>query len=97
MKVTLHPAAERDLEKAAEFYEREGSAALAARFVLEFRAATRLLLQHPEMGSRRLGGRRGLSMNVFPFTVIYRVSPDDIKILVVKHDRKRPSYGSSRA
>ncbi|WP_396271124.1 type II toxin-antitoxin system RelE/ParE family toxin [Ideonella sp.] len=97
MKVTLHPAAERDLEEAAEFYEREGSAALAARFVLEFRAVSKLILQHPEIGSLRFGGRRGLSMSVFPFTVIYRVSSDDIKILVVKHDRKRPSYGSSRA
>ena len=32
MKLTLHPGAENDVEEAAEFYEREGSAALAARF-----------------------------------------------------------------
>lgn len=96
MRVTLHPAAERDIEEAAEFYEREGSAALAARFVLEFKAVSTLLLQHPEIGSPRSAERRGLSMNVFPYTVIYRVVADEIKILVVKHDRKRPSYGASR-
>jgi len=28
--------------------------------------------------------------------VIYRVTTAEIKILVVKHDRKRPSYGASR-
>lgn len=96
MRVTLHPAAERDIEQAAEFYEREGSAALAARFVLEFRADSTLLQQHPEMGSPRAAERRGLSMNVFPYTVIYRSTSDEIKVLVVKHDRKRPSYGASR-
>ena len=37
MRVALHPAAEHDLVEAAAFYEREGSAALAARFVAEFK------------------------------------------------------------
>ncbi len=37
MKVTLHPGAEKDIEEAAAFYEREGSAVLAARFVAEFK------------------------------------------------------------
>ena len=96
MRVIIHPAAERDIEDAAEFYEREGSAALAARFVFEFKAVTALLVQQPAIGSPRSAGRRGLCMNVFPYTVIYRVTTDEIKILVVKHDRKRPSYGASR-
>ena len=37
MKVTLHPDANRDIEEAAAFYEREGSAILAARFMAEFK------------------------------------------------------------
>lgn len=97
MRVTLHPAAERDIEEAAAFYEREGSAALAARFIFEFKTVSTLLLRHPEIGSPRPAGRRGLSMNVFPYTVIYRVIDDEIKVLIVKHDRKRPSHGASRA
>jgi len=31
-------------------------------------------------------------MNVFPYTVIYRVIDDEIKVLLVKHDRKRPNH-----
>jgi len=96
MRVILHPGAERDVEEAAEFYEREGSAAVAARFILEFKAVSTLLLQHPEIGSPRAEGRRGLSMKVFPYTVIYRVTNYEIKVLVVKHDRKHPRYGASR-
>jgi plasmid stabilization system protein ParE len=96
MRVTIHPAAERDIEEAAEFYEREGSAALAARFIVEFKAVAALLVQQPAIGSPRSAGRRGLCMNVFPYTVIYGVTNDEIRVLVVKHDRKRPSYGASR-
>ena len=91
MKVTLHPAAERDIEEAAVFYEQQGSVALAARFVAEFKKVAALLAEHPEIGAPRAAGRRGLCMNVFPYTVIYRATADEIKVLVVKHDRKRPA------
>ena len=96
MKVTLHPGAEKDVEEAATFYEREGSAALAARFIAEFKRLSMLLIEHPGIGSPRSKGRRGFSMSVFPYTVIYHASSDDIKILVVKHDSKRPGYGRAR-
>jgi plasmid stabilization system protein ParE len=72
MRVSLHPAAERDLFEAAAFYEREGSPALAVRFVSEFKRLAALIEQHPEIGSPRKGGRRGFSMSIFPYTVIYR-------------------------
>jgi toxin ParE1/3/4 len=96
MKVTLHPAAEQDIQEAAAFYEREGSPMVAARFVAEFKRLATLLLEHPEIGSPRSNGRRGFSMSVFPYTVIYRANADEIKIFVVKHDSKRPGFGGKR-
>lgn len=97
MKLTLHPAAERDITDAAAFYEREGSPRLAARFIAEFKRLAELLLEHPEIGTPRSNQRRGFAMSVFPYTIIYRVSGDEIKILVVKHDSKRPGFGGRRA
>src|SRR5690606_1918089 len=96
MKVVLHPAAEQDIEEAATFYEREGSPLLAARFVAEFKRLATLLAEHPEIGSPRSHGRRGFPLNVFPYTVVYRAGGDEIMILVVKHDRRRPGYGGQR-
>lgn len=96
MKVSLHPAAAADVEAAAEFYEREGSPALAARFVAEFGRVSKLLLAHPGMGAPRPGGRRGFGMSVFPYTLIYRQTDHGIRVLVVKHDRRQPGYGGSR-
>ena len=47
MKVTLHPGAEKDVQEAAAFYEREASAVLAARFIAEFKRVSMLLIEHP--------------------------------------------------
>jgi plasmid stabilization system protein ParE len=96
MRLTLQPQAEQDLAEAAAFYEREGSPTVAARFLKEFRRVSTLLQGFPDLGSPRNAGRRGITMNVFPYTVIYRHLPEEIRILVVKHDRRRPGYGARR-
>lgn len=96
MKLTLHPDAEKDLIEAAGFYEKEGSPALAGRFVAEFKRLAALLATHPAIGVPRSRGRRGFSMRSFPYTVIYRAEPHALRILVVKHDSRRPGYGGSR-
>jgi plasmid stabilization system protein ParE len=96
MKVELHPAAERDLEEAAAFYAREGSPALAARFLAEFERIATLLLANPGLGTPRARKRFGFPIADFPYTLIYRERPEGIRVLVVKHDRRRPGYGASR-
>lgn len=97
MRIALHPEAERDLLEAAGFYEREGSPALAARFIAEFKRMAVLLAEQPEIGSPRSRGRRGLAMSVFPYTLVYKIFGDEIRILVVKHDSRRPHYGGRRS
>ena len=96
MKVTLHPAAERDVSDAAEFYQREASAALAARFVAEFKRVLSILANSPGLGRPIARGRRAFSLRVFPFAVIYRAGEKDIRILVVRHHRRHPNYGGVR-
>lgn len=32
-------------------------------------------------------------MTIFPYTVIYKVVGDELRILVLKHDSRRPGYG----
>lgn len=96
MKVVLHPDAEQDLQDAAAFYEREGSPALAAKFVAEFKLLTTLLIAHPDIGKPRANDRLGFPMKLFPYTVIYRANPNEIRILVIKHDSRRPGYGAKR-
>jgi plasmid stabilization system protein ParE len=96
MRITIHPEAEQDLYKAAEFYEQETSPLIARRFIGEFKRLVSLLQEHPQIGLPRSNGRRGFSMKIFPYTVIYRATAQEIIILVVKHDRRRPGHGGKR-
>lgn len=96
MRISLHPGAETDLAEAAAYYEKTGTPALAAKFVAEFKRASQLLLEFPNIGSPRSRGRRSFSMTLFPYTIIYRPNQDEILLLVVKHDSRRPGYGGSR-
>ena len=96
MKITLLPAAEVDVAEAAAFYEQTGSAVVAAKFVAEFKRVAHVLLEFPGIGSPKTRGRRGFSLSLFPYTIIYRQTNDGITILVVKHDRRRPKYGAQR-
>lgn len=97
MKISLHPAAERDVLETAAFYEREGSPALAARYVSEFKRMASLLTEHPQIGAPRSHGRRGIAMNIFPYTIIDNVVGEELQILVVKHDKRSPGYESARS
>lgn len=97
MNVSLHPQAADDVDEAAAFYATEGSPALAARFISEFKRTAGLIATYPGIGSPRTRGLRGFGMRVFPFTVIYKLESDsDLRILVVKHDKRKPGFGSAR-
>lgn len=96
MRVTLHPGVEQDLLDAAEFYQREGSPMVAARFIDEFRRIVGLLQVNPGLGAPLPAGRRAMTMQVFPFALVYRQMDDGIRILLVRHTRRHPNVGRSR-
>lgn len=97
MKVELHPAAERDLEEAAAFYERAASPRLAARFLKEFWHLVELLRAQPTLGVPQERGRRSFGLRVFPYLVVYEQRFEDtLTVLVVRHHRRHPSVGRRR-
>ena len=81
---------------AAAFYATTGSAAVATKFIAEFKRVATVLLEFPGLGAPRARGRRSFALGLFPFTIIYRQTPAGITILVVKHDRRHPNYGGGR-
>ncbi|MBS0444656.1 MAG: type II toxin-antitoxin system RelE/ParE family toxin [Proteobacteria bacterium] len=51
MTVILHPGAQRDLDEAAAFYAREGSPAVAARFLTEVERGAGFVHANPGAGT----------------------------------------------
>ena len=96
MTYTLHRGAEHDLAEAARFYRREGSRALAARFLDEFQRIADLLVEHPGIGTPTEDQRRWFPLSGFPYSVIYRESETGVRILVLRHQNRDPEHGQQR-
>jgi toxin ParE1/3/4 len=97
MNYSLHPEAEADLRDAAEFYRDRAGNSLSQSLLAEFEQSINILLQHPGLGSpwRRRGRRRYL-MKRFPYSLIYTVSSEEIRVLAVAHHSRRPGYWRGR-
>ncbi|MBK9359712.1 MAG: type II toxin-antitoxin system RelE/ParE family toxin [Rubrivivax sp.] len=96
MSYSLHPGAERDLLEAARFYQREGGARLADRFLNEFERVAAVLVGSPDIGTPTDDARRVHPLQGFPYSVIYRPMADHIRVLVVRHQHRDPGHGESR-
>ncbi|MCB1983097.1 MAG: type II toxin-antitoxin system RelE/ParE family toxin [Rhodoferax sp.] len=97
MKPSIHRLAEQDLRDAAGFYRREAGAGVALRFLAEFERIVDLLVSEPGIGTPTAGGRQAFPLAGFPYSVIYRQLGDEIRVLVVRHQRRDPGFGDSRS
>jgi plasmid stabilization system protein ParE len=95
MTVRFHPAARDELRQARLWYE-ERSPLSALAFEQEIVAAVARIAEAPlrypvaEHGTRRLVLRR------FPYNVFYRVGTEEIVIVAVAHQKRRPGYWAVR-
>ncbi len=97
MNYSLHPGALGDLRDAASFYREQAGTSLSQSFLGEFEQSINKLLLHPTLGSPWRGrGRRRYLMKHFPYSLVYTVSGEDIRILAVAHHSRRPGYWASR-
>jgi toxin ParE1/3/4 len=96
VKYWLHPEAQEDLREAAEFYREQAGATLSRSFLAEFERSVGLLVLHPGLGAVWRHGKRRLVARRFPFSVIYTVVGDQVRILAVAHHSRRPGYWRRR-
>lgn len=95
MKLEFHPEAELELIEAALHYELQVPG-LGERFESEVQRATDFLLDHPEIGPPVDPDLRRFVLPRFPFTLIYCVVSNVLRIEVVAHQSRLPGYWKSR-
>ena len=96
MNYWLHPEALEDLREAAEFYRKQAGTALSQSFLAEFERSVALLMPHPGLGAVWRHGKRRLITRRFPFSIIYSVVVDQVRVLAVAHHSRRPGYWRRR-
>ena len=97
MKILLAPEADQELSDATGHYAEVGSPELAAAFLAEFRRTVALIEHSPLLGAPWHTRYRRILMRRFPYSLIYVVEPDRLRILALAHHRRRPAYWSGRS
>ena len=93
---SVGPEADRELSEGAVFYAREGSAEVGLAFILEYERALALLCDHPHLGASWRNGRRRFPLRKFPYSIVYYVRGEELRVIALAHHRRRPAYWSGR-
>lgn len=94
--VRFHSAALAEFAAEVEYYESKVRG-LGERFIDEVQAAVAIAREFPDMGSPFRFGCRRVFPKKFPFAVIYHIRADEIIVLAVAADARKPGYWRNRA
>ena len=89
------PPAEEEVTEAARFYEGQARG-LGTEFLDDVQRAIDRLRDNPMLGQTVEDDLRRSLLSRFPFSLIYTVEPDNLLIVAVAHQRRRPNYWKER-
>jgi toxin ParE1/3/4 len=95
MRVRFHPAAAAEADRAQAWYE-ERSALAAAGFLQELTRAIQRIRVAPERYPAAEHGTRRIILEQYPFAVSYLMRPEEIFVVAVAHQKRRPGYWVGR-
>lgn len=94
--VSLSREAHADSDAAVEWYIGEGAFIAADDFLDEIERAMNLLSRFPKLGETGWHKTRMLPLHGFPYSLIYRLQVDVIRIIAVAHHSRCPGYWVGR-
>ena len=95
MRIRILSPAQDEIFRIIGFYD-ERAAGLGLEFLDELEKTWAALLDHPEVGAWHSKGVRRVVLRRFPFTVLYSLTPDEIVVHAVAHQRRLPDYWRTR-
>lgn len=96
MIASVSPEADRELSEAALFYAREASPEVGLAFILEYERALDLLCRNPHLGPMWRNGRQRFPLRKFPYSIIYHLNGQNLRVVALAHHRRIPSYWAGR-
>lgn len=93
--LSIHETAEAEINEAADFYDIE-SPGLGSVFIDEIQRALKSIVDVPDAAPLLRGRVRRRIMTKFPYSLVYSVRRDEIRVLAVSHHKRRPFYWRGR-
>lgn len=97
MRASLASDAEHELIESAKYYAQEANVELGQAFLSEFERSIELLLQHPKFGAVWRGVTRRLPLRRFPYSIVYELREDEVRVIAVAHQSRRPGFWAGRS
>jgi plasmid stabilization system protein ParE len=95
VRVEYHPAVEQDVAEALRQYAAV-SQRLGEEFTAELRAAVAAAAANPGRFHLIKLGLHRANLKRFPYHFVYRELMDGIRVTLVRHHRREPSFGMER-
>src|SRR5215211_5504357 len=94
-RVSFHELAEFELNDARVFFDNEVQG-LGIRFLSAVEAAVAHIRQHPQASPIIIQDIRCKVLKRFPYSIMYSIKPDRIRILAITNQKRRPFYWQGR-
>lgn len=88
---------QRDMDAILRYYREEAISSVADRFFETFLHLSEKALEAPRIFHPASGILRRANHPGFPYHFLFRETPSGIRVLVLRHDRRHPSFGLNRA
>ena len=96
MRLVLHRRVRSDVDEIMDYYARAEHPELADDFYRELRSFLLGAARRPDRYHFFKGDLRRVNLRRFPYHFLYRVAGGCVRVLVVRHHRRHPSYGRER-
>ena len=95
-RVIFHRLFQKDLAAALLYYDKEGGPQLGDRFFEAVEATVKKVAANPKRFHFIAEGMRRAQLETFPYRIIYEENQDRSKFLILRHDKRHPSFGMRR-
>jgi toxin ParE1/3/4 len=96
MRLTFHPSVASDITRVMAHYQQVADASLAEEFYAELRSCFAKAAESPLSYPIHSGDLRRVSLDRFPYHFLFRIAGDNVRVLAVRHHRRRPTLGTAR-
>jgi len=94
-RIDVHPEARLETKTSILWYRGQSESA-AIGFAFELKEAFLAIRKHPHLYPAYLHGTQRRILDRYPFSIVYRELLDQIQIIAIAHQKRRPGYWKSR-
>lgn len=96
MRVSFNPEALAEAEEATRWYRENGGSTPSRAFIQELRRVVSLAAEQHRIGSPGPHETTRLYLKRFPYTLVYRIQNQTLRVIAVAHQSRRPGYWAGR-